>query len=438
MPTNEPLQFCQLHRLHFDPCQHSVCVLCRRSITPTRSRKWHYLGLSLALAALALLTAEDMRQRTGKLLGSTSTDGSPGRGDSAIPSYSAGSAKLMGSPLLLRLLDDKRGCDGGTEKACLRFVATCKENSAYSSSPNNGNPPRGPLVDTCHAVDGILAARCRRGMVEACAELGLRNESWRRRACKLGNAESCAELHKHPELSAELQGAVNLANCQAGDPAKCLSLADEREAREPPDSQGAVELRREACKLGAREACDVLAERSKMEPRDATEACEAGQPEACQWLQHYYQRVPTADATSASDFGKRALAIFERRCASGDQDGCRSWGIRIMSAGGSEAARGQAVLDSACRASDELACWALGRMFSVAFGPPELQDRALSQRYYALGVALSEASCARHDAAACARAALAHGAGMGVPFDGPKADAYRLRSIEMEKAQPPQ
>ena len=146
---------------------------------------------------------------------------------------------------------------------------------------------------------------------------------------------------------------------------------------------------------------------------------------------------PQGGQAQAEEFRRRGVAILGRKCDAGDRQACRDQDVELMSAGGEQAQRSQARLDAACRGHDELSCWALALMFSVARGRPELQNRALSQQYYALAVPLSEASCAQGDAEACERGASCYGAGFGVAMDRAKSDALRARSIQLAKASSP-
>lgn len=450
MTTNGNFETCRAHGLHFDPRVSTGCVLCRRSQQPpaeaSASRggrpRWQELCIALGLVSITFAIAFGL-WRHGNRVGSVASDRNVGAnafsssGPPTLKRPPAGTWTFLASPDLLPLQADGRSCDGGDETACSRFIAKCKSSGAYPAKPYSADHPSHPLEGTCSAVYDILLKRCRRDQVEACTELGQRSTSFRERACKLGDAASCAKVVEHPEFVAEQEAALALSRCETGDGATCMRLAGEREARSPPDIEGADELRRQACRQGHRPACDALDERAAEVPRQARQDCEAGRFEACQWMQRYAMQSPEGGPAQAEEFRRRGVAIVGRKCEGGDRQACRDLDIELMSAGGEQSQRSQARLDSACRGHDELSCWALAVMFSVARGKPELQNRALSQQYYALAVPLSEASCAQGDADACERAASCYGAGFGVEMDRARSDALRARSIQLGKASSP-
>jgi TPR repeat protein len=446
MRTNEQLETCQAHGLHFDPRVSTGCVLCRRSQQPpaeaSASRgarlRWPELGIAVGLIVVTVAIAFGLWRR-GNPVWSAASDRNAGTnslsssGPQRLKSPPVGSWTFLASPDLLPLQANGRSCDGGDEAACSRFIAKCKSSGAYPAKPYSADHPSHPLEGTCGAVYDILLKRCRRDQVEACTELGQRSISFRERACQLGDAASCANIVEHPEFVAEEEAALAVNRCEMGDTATCMRLARQREARTPPDVEGADDLRRQACRQGHRPACEDLDERAAEVLRQARQDCEAGRHEACQWMQRYAMQSPQGGPVQAEEFRRRGLAIIGRKCETGDRKACRDLDIQLMSADGEQSLRSQARLDNACRGHDELSCWALAVMFSVARGKSELQNRALSQQYYALAVPLSEASCAQGDADACERAASCYGAGFGVELDRAKSDALRARSIQLEK-----
>jgi TPR repeat protein len=186
-------------------------------------------------------------------------------------------------------------------------------------------------------------------------------------------------------------------------------------------------------------------------------ACEAGDAAACVQL----ARQQLSGAAGGVDKA-RAIALYEKACASRDGAGCRQAAslqpetrraeellqtgcdngdghscaelVAILRSAARETGRADALFaravqlhEKSCAAGDADGCMGLGRMYG-SFAPP---DEAKAAEFQKKATALFEQACARGEGAGCYKLGMAHHDGTGAESDFERYRSMMARACEL-------
>lgn len=313
-----------------------------------------------------------------------------------------------------------RACDVGSRNACIELSSLL----GFTTLAGEAARLRALELSKCSPPGSACSAHSRDELAET-ARNTLR--AGMNRVCVQGGAHACQELvqefdreHSDPALLAELRG----YNCDLGDAPSCSVLAMMyAEGRGVPrDEQKALALdervragrsealkRLDACDAGdcallktlvqARaplQASEDAMEQAQLAPDLETRKCDGGDLNACEALIDVFNVGRHPDPLRTAEFRRKAAALLDTRCNSGNADACDAMAHILIELEGNDRARGLGILDRSCNAGRLGACLELAR---------KVDDREQKEAALRRALPLQEAQCHAGNALACLWAA---------------------------------